>query len=132
MEPSNFVDYYEILEISPNANAGTIERMFRYFAQLYHPDNHETGDRARFDVIMEAHDTLNDPGKRAQYDIKHNHQSGIRWKLLKEASDKKAVEPRALFRRERRGLRQKRQFRRRRIMGHGQLENFKLHANAAL
>ena len=93
MEPSNFVDYYEILEISPNANAGTIERMFRYFAQLYHPDNHETGDRARFDVIMEAHDTLNDPGKRAQYDIKHKHQSGIRWKLLKEASDKKAVEP---------------------------------------
>jgi curved DNA-binding protein CbpA len=93
MEPSNFVDYYEILEISPNANAGTIERMFRYFAQLYHPDNHETGDRARFDIIMEAHDALSDPGKRAQYDVKHKHHSGIRWKLLKEASDKKAVEP---------------------------------------
>ena len=93
MEASNFVDYYEILEISPNANAGTIERMFRYFAQLYHPDNHETGDRARFDAIMEAHDALSDPGKRAQYDVKHKAQSGIRWKLLKEASDKKAVEP---------------------------------------
>ena len=93
MEASNFVDYYEILEISPNANAGTIERMFRYFAQLYHPDNHETGDRARFDIIMEAHDALSDPAKRTQYDVNHKHHSGIRWKLLKEASDKKNSEP---------------------------------------
>ena len=28
-----FVDLYEILEISPNANSGTLERMFRYLAQ---------------------------------------------------------------------------------------------------
>ena len=47
----------------------------------------------RFDVIMEAHDILSDSGKRAQYDIKHKHHSGLRWKLLKEASDKKDVEP---------------------------------------
>ena len=58
MENSNFVDYYELLEISPNANSETIERMFRYFAQRYHPDNQDTGDRVRFDVIMEAHDVL--------------------------------------------------------------------------
>jgi curved DNA-binding protein CbpA len=33
MESSEFVDYYEILEISPNADSGAIERMFRYHAQ---------------------------------------------------------------------------------------------------
>jgi curved DNA-binding protein CbpA len=93
MEPSNFVDYYETLEISPNANSETIERMFRYFAQRYHPDNQDTGDRPRFDVIMEAHDVLSDPGKRAQYDVKHKHHSGLRWKLLKEASDSESIEP---------------------------------------
>jgi curved DNA-binding protein CbpA len=93
MEASNFVDYYEILEISPNANAGTIERMFRYFAQRYHPDNQETGDRPRFDAIMDAYNALSDPAKRAQYDVKHKHQSGLRWKLLKEASDNKGIEP---------------------------------------
>ena len=61
MEPSKFIDYYEILEISPNANSGTIDRMFRYLAQRYHPDNQDTGDRLRFDAIVEAHDTLRDP-----------------------------------------------------------------------
>ena len=44
-EASKFIDYYETLEISPNANSGTIERMFRYLAQRYHPDNKDTGDR---------------------------------------------------------------------------------------
>jgi len=92
MEASNFVDYYEILEISPNANSGTIERMFRYFAQRYHPDNQETGDRSRFDAIMEAYDALCDPGKRAQYDVKHKNHSAFRRKLLKEASDNKGIE----------------------------------------
>ena len=39
-----FIDYYEILEISPNANSETVERIFRYLAMRYHPDNRETGD----------------------------------------------------------------------------------------
>ena len=43
-----FIDYYEILEISPNANAETMERIFRYLALRYHPDNPNTGDPARF------------------------------------------------------------------------------------
>ena len=62
-------DYYETLEISPNANSETIERVFRYLAMRYHPDNQDTGDQLRFSQIMEAHDTLKDPVKRAQYDI---------------------------------------------------------------
>ena len=74
MEASTFTDYYEILEISPNANSETIDRIFRYFAQRYHPDNQDTGDRLRFDKTMQAHNTLSDPVTRAQYDIQHkNH-----------------------------------------------------------
>jgi len=69
MALSDFTDYYEILEVSPNAQAGTIERMFRYLAHLYHPDNRETGDRSHFDAVMEAHNALRDPAKRAQYDV---------------------------------------------------------------
>jgi curved DNA-binding protein CbpA len=92
MEASNFVDYYEILEISPNANSGTVERMFRYFAQRYHPDNRETGDRPHFDAIMEAYDVLNDPAKRAQYDVKRKANSDFRRKLLNEAGDNKALQ----------------------------------------
>ena len=83
----DITDYYETLEISPNANSETIDRVFRYLAQRYHPDNRDTGDRLRFDAILEAHRTLKDPVQRAQYDIKHKNGSAVRWKLAEEASD---------------------------------------------
>jgi curved DNA-binding protein CbpA len=91
MEASEFVDYYEILEISPNADYGAIERMFRYLAQRYHPDNRDTGDRLRFDVVLEAHNTLKDPVKRAQFDIRHKDHLGLRWRLAEEAIDSKGI-----------------------------------------
>jgi curved DNA-binding protein CbpA len=89
---SEFIDFYEVLEISPNANSDTIDRIFRYFAQRYHPDNPDSGDRARFDVIMEAYNTLKDEVKRARYDIQHKNFSGLRWKLASEASDSKGID----------------------------------------
>jgi curved DNA-binding protein CbpA len=91
MAHSEFTDYYEALEISPNANSGTVERMFRYLAQLYHPDNRDSGDRDRFDLIIEAHNTLRDPAKRAQYDLEHKNQSNVRSKLVEEVSDSKGI-----------------------------------------
>jgi curved DNA-binding protein CbpA len=87
-----FTDYYEILEISPNANSETIERIFRYLASRYHPDNQDTGDLLRFSEIVEAHNALKDPVKRAQYDIQHKNNSGSRWKLAEEASNTKSIE----------------------------------------
>lgn len=92
MEASLFTDYYEILQLSPNANSETIERIFRYFAQRYHPDNSDTGDRGRFSEIIQAHNTLKDPVKRAQYDIQHKNHSQFRWNLADEAGDSKGVE----------------------------------------
>jgi curved DNA-binding protein CbpA len=90
-EASEFIDYYEILEISPNADSSSIERMFRHFARRYHPDNRDTGDRLRFDLILEAHNTLKDPVKRAQFDIRHKEHSTVRWRLSEEASDSEGV-----------------------------------------
>jgi curved DNA-binding protein CbpA len=76
MESSEFVDYYEILELSPNADAGAVERVFRYLAQRYHPDDPETGDRDRFDLVLQAHAALKDPAKRAKYDLQYNQKFG--------------------------------------------------------
>ncbi len=87
-----FNDYYEVLEISPNANSETIDRIFRHFAQRYHPDNPETGNRQRFDEIVEAYNALRDPVKRAQYDIQYKDHSVSRQQLAAEASDRKASE----------------------------------------
>jgi curved DNA-binding protein CbpA len=92
METSNFIDYYEILEISPNANSGTIERMFRYFAHRYHPDNKDTGDRVRFGVVLEARAELGDPAKRAKYDVQYKIHSDLHWNLAEKASNSNGIE----------------------------------------
>lgn len=92
MEESKFIDYYEILEISPNANSDTIERMFRYLARRYHPDNLATADRDRFDLILEAHNTLRDPVRRVRYDIEYNKNSNVRSELVEEARDSEGVD----------------------------------------
>ncbi|TWA99177.1 J domain-containing protein [Bradyrhizobium stylosanthis] len=84
---AEFIDFYETLEISPNANSGTIERMFRYLAQRYHPDNRETGDRLHFDIIMDAYNTLREPVKRAQYDIDYKNRGVLHSRLTQEATD---------------------------------------------
>ncbi|CAN7596904.1 DnaJ domain-containing protein [Mesorhizobium amorphae] len=87
-----FIDYYETLEISPNANSETIERIFRHFAMRYHPDNQNTGDEARFSEIVEAHNTLRDPVKRAQYDIQYKDHLNLRRELTEEAGNTKGIE----------------------------------------
>lgn len=68
MADSEFVDYYELLQISPNAQLQTIQRVYKMLAMRYHPDNPETGDVARFLLLNQAFETLEDPGKRAEYD----------------------------------------------------------------
>jgi curved DNA-binding protein CbpA len=87
-----FTDYYEILEISPNANSDTIQRVFRHIAKRCHPDNPDTGDSLRFSEVMKAYDTLKDPVSRARYDIEHNNHSGLRTKLAEEVSNAKGIE----------------------------------------
>ncbi len=34
----DFIDYYELLQISPNAEPQTIQRVYRMLAARYHPD----------------------------------------------------------------------------------------------
>jgi len=92
MDASTFIDYYENLEISPNADAETIDRIFRYLAERYHPGNQSTGDHMRYRDIVRAHETLSDPSRRAQYDIQHKNNSDYRLKLAEEASDPENIE----------------------------------------
>jgi curved DNA-binding protein CbpA len=62
-------DYYELLQISPNADPETIHRVYRLLAQRYHPDNQHTGDDTRFRALVEAYELLTDPERRAKYDV---------------------------------------------------------------
>ena len=80
-------DLYEILEVSPNATQETIERMFRFLAQRYHPDRQGTGDADRFDQVVKAYNTLKKPESRAIYDSSHKTNLDYQWSLVEEAGD---------------------------------------------
>lgn len=66
-----FVDHYEVLQISPNADAETIRRIYRLQARRFHPDNLESGDAEVFKKISEAYEVLSDPKRRETYDREH-------------------------------------------------------------
>lgn len=69
MDDKAFVDYYELMQISPNAEPETIKRVFRLLVARYHPDNPETADQDRFVLLNDAHRILLDPATRAAYDL---------------------------------------------------------------
>lgn len=83
----DFIDYYEVLQVNPKADTATIERVFRYLAQEFHPDNQETGNRDRFELLVRAYRTLQDPSTRAEFDVRHQRNQMFRWKLIGEATD---------------------------------------------
>jgi curved DNA-binding protein CbpA len=75
-------DHYETLQISPNADADTIQRVFRLLAQRFHPDNKDTGNADRFRALHDAYSVLSVPEKRAQYDVHHQSLRQERWRFV--------------------------------------------------
>jgi DnaJ domain len=62
------LDYYEFLQISPNADADTIHRVYRFLAARFHPDNPASGDPEKFFMLKTAYDVLSNPESRSKYD----------------------------------------------------------------
>jgi curved DNA-binding protein CbpA len=81
------VDYYEILQISANAEPDTIHRVYRLLAQRFHPDNAETGNEGHFRALSEAYQVLSDPERRAKYDVTHERLRQDRWKLVSNGAE---------------------------------------------
>ena len=79
------VDYYEVLQISPNADPDTVHRVYRLLAQRFHPDNQSTGDSERFRLLTEAYHVLGDPERRAQYDVHRPEMHKERSRLISHA-----------------------------------------------
>ncbi len=86
MNTSEFVDYYELLQLSPNADVETIERLFRHLAKKFHPDNTSFANKDRFLRISEAHQVLTDPETRAGYDITYQDYCNNKWTRVSEVS----------------------------------------------
>jgi curved DNA-binding protein CbpA len=69
------VDYYEFLQISPNADHETIHRVYHFLATRFHPDNPKSGDAEKFTVLKNAYDILSDPTRRAKYDMARDKEA---------------------------------------------------------
>ena len=58
-------DHYQTLGVDRNATPDQIKRAYRKLASQHHPD--KGGDKARFQEVQAAYDTLGDEQKRAEY-----------------------------------------------------------------
>lgn len=86
MSEEPFVDYYDLLQLSPNADEDTIERVFRHLAKKCHPDIGEASDEVRFRKLAKARAVLGDPETRAGYDARYQEYWNRKWKLASEAT----------------------------------------------
>lgn len=75
MLESKTLDFYELLQISRNAEPDTIHRVYRFFAARYHPDNSASSDPEKFALLRKAYDTISDPHRRAEYDASFGRAS---------------------------------------------------------
>jgi curved DNA-binding protein CbpA len=87
---SSFIDYYDLMQISPNADLDTIQHVFRHLAKKWHPD-YRKGDPEQFQLLVEAHKTLTNTERRASYDLRYQRFWENKWNLAAEASDGRSI-----------------------------------------
>lgn len=74
------VNYYDILQVEPDADADTIRHSFNRLVKKYHPDINRTPTAEQDYLLLRlAYETLVDPEKREYYDglFRHSTKSNI-------------------------------------------------------
>ncbi len=63
-------EYYDILQVSPNASTEEISTSYKKLAKIIHPDRNRNDPNAseKFQKLNEANEVLSDPEKRRMYD----------------------------------------------------------------
>jgi curved DNA-binding protein len=68
LENGPFVDYYEFLMISPQADRAMVEWAVRLMLARYGKKNDQQADEQKYNLVKDAYRTLADPKRRAAYD----------------------------------------------------------------
>ena len=77
-EPA-FVDYYDILQVSPDCDAKTLESAYHALAKTYHPDHTGSEETTRFNEVTAAYRILRNAEKRAEYDTLYASYNQKQW-----------------------------------------------------
>ena len=80
MSANDFVDFYDLLQISSIADTKTIERSFRHLTKKLHTDQFAKKNSAQLIKIVEAYEVLSDPETRASYDARYQNYWNQKWK----------------------------------------------------
>lgn len=65
-----YINYYNILEVSPQASSQEIKLAYRKLAKQWHPDKNKSDQaKLQFQTISEAYQTLSDSQLRQAYDL---------------------------------------------------------------
>lgn len=90
-------NYYEELEVNPNASKEIIEKVYKVLAKKYHPDMNSDGDKTaaeeKFKRVSEAYEVLSDDRKRQEYDLQlQNSEKTIPYdEYMKIIAEKEAI-----------------------------------------
>ena len=76
-----FIDYYKVLGVPKDIPQKDIRAAYRKRSKQFHPDLHpdDPKAKAKFQMLNEAYEVLNDPEKSAKYD-----QYGENWKQAEQ------------------------------------------------
>lgn len=77
MMKEEFVNYYDLMQISERASDEVVKAAYRALSKKYHPDG-DSPDVYMMQKINKAYETLSDPEKRRRYDISlHSYKQKI-------------------------------------------------------
>ena len=81
------MNYYEILEVSPNASAEVIRAAYKSLIQRYHPDKNPNDAKVaeRASLVVQAYEVLSDSDRRSAYDLDLKYSSAIRSKRSRDS-----------------------------------------------
>jgi serine/threonine protein kinase len=73
--PDSALNYYELLQVNPNARPEVIKASYRALQKIYFPDR-ENGNEELSKKLNIAYEILSDPDKRTEYDQSRNQLEG--------------------------------------------------------